>query len=167
VDVIMLAALYTLRIIAGAAAVSVVPSFWLLAFSMFLFFSLAVVKRYTELDYLQKAGIDQSEGRGYYAQDLNMMAMFGSTSALLSVMVFALYINNDDTREQYATPELLWLLCPLLLYLVTRIWLLAARGQIAEDPIVFAIKDRVSQALILSAGLLLWLATLDWRAILL
>jgi len=166
VDVIMLAALYTLRIIAGAAAVSVVPSFWL-AFSMFLFFSLAVVKRYTELDYLQKAGIDQSEGRGYYAQDLNMMAMFGSTSALLSVMVFALYINNDDTREQYATPELLWLLCPLLLYLVTRIWLLAARGQIAEDPIVFAIKDRVSQALILSAGLLLWLATLDWRAILL
>jgi 4-hydroxybenzoate polyprenyltransferase/phosphoserine phosphatase len=167
VDVIMLAALYTLRIIAGAAAVSVVPSFWLLAFSMFLFFSLAVVKRYTELDYLQKAGIDQSEGRGYFAQDLNMMAMFGSTSALLSVMVFALYINNDDTREQYATPELLWLLCPLLLYLVTRIWLLAARGQIAEDPIVFAIKDRVSQALILSAGLLLWLATLDWRAILL
>jgi 4-hydroxybenzoate polyprenyltransferase/phosphoserine phosphatase len=167
VDVIMLAALYTLRIIAGAAAVSVVPSFWLLAFSMFLFFSLAVVKRYTELDYLQKAGIEQSEGRGYYAQDLNMMAMFGSASALMSVMVFALYINNDDTREQYATPELLWLLCPLLLYLITRIWLLAARGQIAEDPIVFAIKDRVSQALTLCAGVLLWLATLDWRAILL
>ena len=82
-------------------------------------------------------------------------------------MVFALYINNEDTRMQYASPELLWLLCPLLLYLITRIWLLAARGQIAEDPIVFAIKDRVSQALTLCAGLLLWLATLDWRAILL
>ena len=167
VDVIMLAALYTLRIIAGAAAISVVPSFWLLAFSMFLFFSLAVVKRYTELDYLHKAGIAQSEGRGYFAQDLHMMAMFGSSSALMSVMVFALYINNEDTREQYATPELLWLLCPLLLYMITRIWLLAARGQIAEDPIVFAIKDRVSQALTLLAGLLLWLAMLEWRAILL
>jgi len=167
VDVIMLAALYTLRIIAGAAAISVVPSFWLLAFSMFLFFSLAVVKRHTELDYLQKAGLTQSEGRGYYAQDLNMMAMFGSASALMSVMVLALYINNDDTRNQYATPELLWLLCPLLLYLITRIWLLAARGQIEEDPIVFAIKDRLSQALTLLSGMLLWLAMLDWRAILL
>jgi len=167
VDVIMLAALYTLRIIAGAAAISVIPSFWLLAFSMFLFFSLAVVKRYTELDYLQKAGIAQSEGRGYYAQDLNMMAMFGSTSALLSVMVLALYINNEETRNQYLTPELLWLLCPVLLYLITRIWLLAARVQIEEDPIVFALKDRVSQYLTLLCGLLLWLATIDWRMILL
>lgn len=167
VDVILLAALYTLRIISGAAAVSVVPTFWLLAFSMFLFFSLAVVKRYTELDYLRKSGIEQSEGRGYYAQDLNMMAIFGSASSFLSVMVFALYINNEDTLDQYLTPELLWLICPLLLYMITRIWLLAARGQIEEDPIVFALKDRVSQVLTLLCGLLLWLAKFPWRQIIL
>lgn len=167
VDVIMLAALYTLRIISGAAAISIVPSFWLLAFSMFLFFSLAVVKRYTELDYLRNAGIEQSEGRGYYAQDLHMMAIFGCASAFLSVMVFALYINNEDTRNQYLTPELLWLICPLLLYIITRIWLLAARGEIEEDPIVFALKDRVSQLVTLLCGLLLWLANFPWRQILL
>ena len=78
------------------------------------------MKRYTELDYLREAGIAQSEGRGYYAQDLNIMAMFGGASAFMSVMVFALYINNEDTREQYQTPEILWLICPLLLYMVTR-----------------------------------------------
>lgn len=167
VDVIMLAALYTLRIISGAAAISVVPSFWLLAFSMFLFFSLAVVKRYTELDYLREAGIAQSEGRGYYAQDLSMMAMFGGASAFMSVMVFALYINNEDTREQYMTPEILWLICPLLLYMVTRIWLLTARGQIHEDPIVFALKDRVSQLVTLACGAMLWLANIDWRSLIL
>ena len=167
VDVIMLAALYTLRIISGAAAISVVPSFWLLAFSMFLFFSLAVVKRYTELDYLRQAGIAQSEGRGYYAQDLSMMAMFGGASAFMSVMVFALYINNEDTREQYMTPEILWLICPLLLYMITRIWLLTARGQIHEDPIVFALTDRVSQLVTLACGAMLWLANIDWRALVL
>jgi 4-hydroxybenzoate polyprenyltransferase len=167
VDVILLATLYTLRIISGAAAISVVPSFWLLAFSMFLFFSLAVVKRYTELNYLRNAGIEQSEGRGYYAQDLNMMAMFGCASAFLSVMVFALYINNEDTRNQYLTPELLWLICPLLLYMVSRIWLLAARGEIEEDPIIFALTDRVSQVVTLICGLLLWLANFPWRQIVL
>lgn len=167
VDVIMLAALYTLRIIAGAAAISVIPSFWLLAFSMFLFFSLAAVKRYTELDYLRTAGIAQSEGRGYFAEDLNMMAIFGCASAFLTVMVFALYINSDDIREQYLTPEILWLICPLLLYTVTRIWLLAARGQIEEDPIVFALKDRVSQVVTVICVILLWAANLPWREILL
>lgn len=167
VDVILLAALYTLRIISGAAAVSVVPSFWLLAFSMFLFFSLAVVKRYTELDYLRNAGIEQSEGRGYYAQDLHIMAMFGCASAFMAVMVFALYINNEDTSNQYLTPELLWLICPLLLYMITRIWLLATRGEIEEDPIIFALKDRVSQVVTLICGLLLWLANFPWRQIIL
>ncbi|MDX1491110.1 MAG: UbiA family prenyltransferase [Pseudohongiellaceae bacterium] len=165
VDVIMLATLYTIRIISGAAAISVIPSFWLLAFSMFLFFSLAVVKRYTELDYLRNAGISQSQGRGYYAQDLRMMANFGTISAFLSVMVFALYINSVETRTQYATPEVLWLICPLLLYMVSRIWLLAARGEIEEDPVVFALQDRVSQILTLMSGALLWLATIDWLSI--
>jgi 4-hydroxybenzoate polyprenyltransferase len=166
VDVIMLASLYTIRIISGAAAISVIPSFWLLSFSMFLFFSLAIVKRYTELDYLRNAGITQSQGRGYYAQDIKMMANFGTVSAFLSVMVFALFINSEETRMQYATPEILWLICPLLLYMVSRIWLLAARGEIEEDPVIFALQDRPSQVLTLLSGMLLWLATIDWLAIL-
>ena len=165
VDVIMLATLYTIRIISGAAAISVIPSFWLLAFSMFLFFSLAIVKRYTELDYLRNAGISQSQGRGYYAEDIKIMANLGTVSALMSVMVFALYINSEDTRMQYATPEVLWMICPLLLYMISRIWVLAARGKIEEDPVIFALQDRVSQALTLVSGLLLWLATIDWLAI--
>lgn len=166
VDVIVLASLYTIRIISGAAAISVIPSFWLLSFSMFLFFSLATVKRYTELDHLLKAGITQSQGRGYYAQDSKIMANFGTVSALLSVMVFALFINSDETRMQYATPEILWLICPLLLYMVSRIWLLASRGEIEEDPVVFALQDRPSQVLTLLSGLLLWLATFDWLQLL-
>lgn len=162
VDVIVLASLYTIRIISGAVAISVIPSFWLLSFSMFLFFSLATVKRYTELDHLLNAGITQSQGRGYYAQDSKMLANFGTVSALLSVMVFALFINSDETRMQYATPEILWLICPILLYMVSRIWLLASRGEIEEDPVVFALQDRPSQVLTLLSGMLLWLATFDW-----
>ena len=93
VDVMTLAGLYTLRIVAGGAAAGVPVSFWLLAFSMFLFFSLAVVKRYTELDYLREAGIAQSEGRGYYAQDLSMMAMFGGASLVALLPCFWIWIQ--------------------------------------------------------------------------
>ena len=163
VDVITLATLYTLRIIAGAAAVSVIPSFWLLAFSMFLFMSLAIVKRYTELSYLRESGITHSAGRGYVAKDLDMLAIFGCTSALMSVMVFALYINSEDILQQYSTPEILWFICPLLLYLVSRIWLLAFRGEIEEDPIIFALTDGISQAVTVVCITLLWMATLNWN----
>ncbi len=164
VDVITLATLYTLRIIAGAAAVSVIPSFWLLAFSMFLFMSLAIVKRYTELSYLRDSGFTHSVGRGYVAKDLDMLAIFGCTSALMSVMVFALYINSEDILQQYSTPEILWFICPLLLYLVSRIWLLAFRGEIEEDPIIFALSDGISQSVTLVCIALLWMANLNWNA---
>jgi len=163
VDVITLATLYTLRIIAGAAAVSVIPSFWLLAFSMFLFMSLAIVKRYTELSYLRESGITHSAGRGYVAKDLDMLAIFGCISGLMSVMVFALYINSDDILEQYSTPEILWFICPLLLYLVSRIWLLAFRGEIEEDPIIFALTDSISQSVTVVCITLLWMANLNWN----
>ncbi len=163
VDVITLATLYTLRIIAGAAAVSIIPSFWLLAFSMFLFMSLAMVKRYAELSHLNSSGITHSEGRGYLSKDLDILAVFGCTSGLLSVMVFALYINSDDIVLLYITPEILWFICPLLLYLVSRIWLLAARNQIEEDPVVFALQDGISQAVTLVCGILLWMANLNWQ----
>lgn len=163
VDVITLATLYTLRVIAGAAAIPVIPSFWLLAFSMFFFLSLGIIKRHTELAWLQEAGVERSEGRGYLAQDLQMMAIFGSTSGFMAVMVFALYINSVQVQRQYTTPEVLWFICPLLLYLLSRIWLLAHRGDVHEDPVVFVLRDRTSQMVVLTGAILLYLAHLDWR----
>lgn len=162
VDVLVLAGLYTLRIIAGAAAIQVVPTFWLLAFSMFLFLSLAVVKRFTELDNLRAQNRQQIAGRGYVADDIQLLSTLGSASGFMAVLVFALYINEEETRTLYGTPEVLWLICPLLLYLVSRIWLLAHRGQLHEDPVVFAITDHRSQLVVLVSGLLVWLATGHW-----
>ena len=158
VDVLTLASLYTMRIIAGAAAVTVAPSFWLLAFSMFLFLSLALVKRFTELQALQSQDKNQSSGRAYTKADLETLSQFGSASAYMSVLVLALYINSESVRILYAYPEVIWLLCPLLLYLVMRVWFLAHRGLLDEDPVVFLIRDRRSQGLAVIGAVLLWLA---------
>jgi len=158
VDVLTLGGLYTIRIIAGAAAVSVMPSFWLLAFSMFLFLSLALVKRFTELMTMQQQERTNSPGRDYSAVDLETLSQFGSTSAYMAVLVLALYINSEGVRDLYTYPELIWLLCPLLLYIMSRIWLLARRDKLHEDPVVFVIQDRRSQWLAVIGAILLWLA---------
>lgn len=158
VDVLTLAGLYTARILAGGAAVSIVPSFWLLAFSMFLFLSLALVKRFTELLTLHQQERTKSLGRGYSTTDLEMLSQFGSASAYMAVLVLALYINSGAVRDLYTHPEVIWLLCPLVLYLVTRIWLLARRDELHEDPVVFVIRDRSSRWLAAIAAILLWLA---------
>ncbi|HEY0179043.1 MAG TPA: UbiA family prenyltransferase [Dokdonella sp.] len=143
-DVVALAALYTIRIIAGAVAIGVGVSFWLLAFSMFLFLSLAMVKRYTELRMLLSSGQSRASGRGYAVDDLPLVQALGAASGYLSVLVFALYINSTASEALYRHPPLLWLLCPLLLYWISRIWLVAHRGEMHDDPVVFAITDRVS-----------------------
>jgi 4-hydroxybenzoate polyprenyltransferase len=145
-DVIMLAGLFTLRIIAGAAAAEVVLSFWLLAFSMFIFLSLAVVKRVSELVQLRERELEEGrpvevKGREYATSDLTILQALGACSGYLSVLVLALYINSDDVAVLYGTPELLWLVAPILLLWVTRIWIVTARGYMDEDPIFFAIKD--------------------------
>jgi 4-hydroxybenzoate polyprenyltransferase len=162
VDVLLLACLYTVRIIAGAAAISTVPTFWLLAFSMFMFMSLAIVKRVTELGNLRNNNEQQAQGRGYKAGDLESLTMLGSASGFMAVLVFALYINSEETRALYGTPEILWFICPLLLYLVSRIWLLTNRGQLHEDPVVFFITDHNSQVVVALSGLLVWFATGSW-----
>ncbi|KPK52780.1 MAG: hypothetical protein AMJ59_26540 [Gammaproteobacteria bacterium SG8_31] len=157
-DVLVLAALYTLRLIGGATATTVVPSFWLLSFSMFLFLSLALVKRFSEL----KLHTDRHAGvavRGYTDDDLPMLSQLGSASAMMSVLVLALYINSDTVSVLYEHPQLIWLMCPLLLYLVSRIWLLAHRRKLHEDPVIFIIRDRRSHWLAVLAILLLWIAT--------
>ena len=156
VDVLVLAALYTWRMLAGAAAVAIAPSFWLLAFSMFIFLSLAMVKRYAELLDLGAGGSLAATGRGYELVDLATLQSLGAASGYCAVLVLALYINSDDVRENYEHPEVIWLLCPLLLYWISRMWQRAGRGQMYDDPIVFALRDPISRWVgIASAGVLL------------
>jgi 4-hydroxybenzoate polyprenyltransferase/phosphoserine phosphatase len=157
-DVVVLAGLYTIRVIAGSAATGVPPSPWLLAFSLFFFFSLAMVKRYSELDALGQSG-DESKGtRGYYASDRPEIASLGSASGYIAVLVLALYINSDAVVVLYRQPLVLWLISPLLLYWISRVWLLAHRGEMHEDPVVFAIRDRVSYAVGIGVAVILFAA---------
>jgi 4-hydroxybenzoate polyprenyltransferase/phosphoserine phosphatase len=143
-DVMTLAGLYTLRIIAGAAIMGLPPSFWLLAFSVFVFLCLALVKRYSEFLGMRNAGSDSSRGRGYRTSDLPLLAMLGVASGFAAVLVAALYINSADVQRLYDSPQWLWAICPLLLYWLGRVWLLASRGDMHEDPVVFALTDRAS-----------------------
>jgi 4-hydroxybenzoate polyprenyltransferase/phosphoserine phosphatase len=146
-DVFVLAGLYTLRILAGGVATSVPVSEWLMAFSLFLFTSLAFAKRYAELSRLETEGADHAHGRGYRTGDLSLLETLGPTSGYLSVLVLALYIHGEHVKQLYSHPWGLWLICPLLLYWVSRVWLLARRGELYEDPVVFAITDRVSRVI--------------------
>jgi 4-hydroxybenzoate polyprenyltransferase len=143
-DIVVLASLYTIRVIAGGASVAVPVSPWLLGFSMFLFFSLACVKRYSELLALQKSDKDLIAGRGYRASDMQPISSFGAASGYISVLVMALYLNSAEVERLYGTVWVLWLICPMLLFWITRVWLLTHRDELHEDPIVFAIKDKVS-----------------------
>jgi 4-hydroxybenzoate polyprenyltransferase len=155
-DVLVLAGLYTVRIFGGSLAVGVPTSSWLFTFSMFLFLSLALVKRLSEVRRLRLANESAAPGRGYVAGDYEQLAMLGVSSGYLSVLVLALYITSREVTALYAHPERLWLLCPVMLYWVGRVWLLAHRGQVNEDPLVFALKDKVSYAVgIIAAGVLL------------
>ena len=144
VDALCLAGLYTLRVVAGAAAAQVLLSFWLLLFSVFVFLSLAFVKRYAELDALRRAGRLKAAGRGYCVDDLPVLQSLGIGAGYLSVLVLALYINSPDITELYRRPKFIWMLCVLMLYWVSRVWMRAHRGTMNEDPVVFALKDPVS-----------------------
>ena len=158
IDVLTLASLYTWRIVAGSAAISVVTTYYLLAFSFFLFLGLAMVKRYTEFLNLQNQGKSSIEGRGYGVENLQSLATIGGGSSLIAVAVFAFYINAPATTELYSNPLLLWAICPLQLYLLWRIWTLARRGELDEDPVLFALTDRRSQLTAVLSGLIIWLA---------
>ncbi len=160
-DVFVLAGLYTIRLIAGHEATKIEYSFWLLAFSMFIFLSLALLKRYTELAALRQANKHGPAGRGYVGGDLELVAMLGIGSGFLAVLVMALYVNSPelDVQRLYKYPMLLLLMCPLLLFWVSRAWLIAHRGRMHDDPVVFALKDGVSYLIGALALLVLWLAT--------
>jgi 4-hydroxybenzoate polyprenyltransferase len=143
-DVLILAALYTLRVLAGVAATQVRFSAWLLAFCMFLFLSLAFLKRYAELNSLDAGDTELVRRRGYLRRDREWLGAMGGASGYLSVLVLALYINSDQVVVLYQRPILLWLVCPLLLFYTGRMWLLAYRGEIDEDPIVATVRDPAS-----------------------
>lgn len=159
-DVVTLAMLYTVRVVAGAAAMSLVATFWILAFCVFIFLSLAFVKRYTELcDARQKGKTEKSSGRGYYPADFELLASLGGSSGYISVLVLALYFNDAVSASLYRSPEWMWASVPLLLFWLSRVWLLAHRGQMHDDPIVFALRDNVSRWIGVAFVLVFALAT--------
>jgi 4-hydroxybenzoate polyprenyltransferase len=144
VDVIVLSSLYTIRMMAGSAATHDPVSPWLAAFSIFLFLSLAMVKRFSELQNLHTRGENPTNGRGYLLSDVEQLRSFGTSSAYASVVIFALYINGHDVVALYHHPNRMWLITPLLILWISRVWLLASRGLLDEDPVVFALSDRMS-----------------------
>ena len=154
-DVLVLAGFYTLRIFAGSAATNIRISVWLLAFSMFFFFSLALVKRCSELI---DGASGMSRSRGYLPADLPQVATLGVASGLVSVLVLVLYVMNPEVTALYRHPSALLFICPLLLYWISRIWMLTTRGVMHDDPIVFALHDRLSYFVGLLAGLVMYFA---------
>lgn len=140
-DILALAALYTLRILAGAGAIAVIVSPWLAGFSMFMFFGLAALKRYAEL---RASGAASLSGRGYLAEDAVPVISLGSSASLVAVLVLALYLNSDEVHQMYSQAQWLWLIGPTLLYWQARLWTLAHRGHMLRDPLSFSMRDPAS-----------------------
>jgi 4-hydroxybenzoate polyprenyltransferase len=153
-DVMTLAGLYTLRIIAGAAATKIELSFWLLAFSVFIFLSLGFVKRYAELNDARKTGTLIGHSRGYGVDDLPLIMTLGTASGYCAVVVMALYINSVDSSALYRHHKALWLICPVMLFWISRVWMLTVRGHMHDDPVVFALRDRPSLLILGALGLI-------------
>ncbi len=157
-DVMVLAGLYTIRIIAGADAIGVPMSYWLLTFGVFIFFSMAMVKRYTELDLhglIDNKGIN---GRGYTVADKEWIRNLGAVSGLISIFVFMLYMQSREITALYNFPERLWLICPIFLFWIGRVWLLTYKGQLPDDPIVFALKDPTTYVIGILTLMIMWIA---------
>lgn len=146
-DVLLLVGLYCLRLLVGGTATGIVISPWTLAFAMFLFLSLALMKRHAELHNLQAAGASAGTRRGYRTEDKPAVASLGAASGMTAVLVIALYVNGDDVRKLYSHPNLLFAICAVVLLWIVRLWLLANRGEIGEDPVLYAVRDPWSLAL--------------------
>ncbi len=162
VDCLVLAMLYTVRIIAGAGAAGIPLSFWLLAFAVFLFLSLAFVKRYAELIVQADAGKEKAHGRGYLISDAPLVQSLGITSGYASVVVLALYLNSEAVVKLYQSPAVMWCAVPVMLFWVSWIWMKAHRGQMHDDPLLFALRDRASLLSGLAFALVLAAASKGW-----
>jgi len=161
VDVMLLAALYTIRVVAGAVATIVVPSFWLLALSMFLFLSLAVVKRYSEMLVTLSQDKQYAAGRGYSVADMPVLLSLGVSAGIAAIVVLALYINDPTTSKLYPATIWLWPVPPLILYWVSRVWMKAHRGEMHDDPVVFAMRDWQSLVTLALVGMCFAAATVS------
>ena len=157
-DVFILALLYSARVIAGGVVADIPISFWLIAFSTFIFLSLAFVKRYSELVKIKDDKGLKDRGRQYVKEDLNLLQIMGIVSGFLSVVVFSLYIDSPDVAQLYSHPKILWGISLLFLFWVSRIWIITNRGQMTDDPIVFAIKDTTSYFIFLGIALIIFLS---------
>lgn len=158
IDVICLAGLYTVRIFAGGQATNLPVSPWLIALSMFGFLSLAMVKRVSELRVAKESNEEHIRGRGYSVHDHALLSQAGITSGYLSVLVFALYIHGEEVKALYHHPSALWFVCPLLFYWISRVWMLTHRGVMHDDPVVFAVRDRMSYIVGALAAVVVYLA---------
>ncbi|MCQ8896848.1 UbiA family prenyltransferase [Limnobacter humi] len=157
VDVLLLALLYTVRVIAGGVGTGIALSSWLLAISLFLFLSLALVKRCAELEFLQIEG-NVPHGRGYRMSDLSYLVSMGISSGFVAVLVLALYVDSQNGSRLYSSPQYLWGICPLFLYWLMRIWILTSRKEMIDDPVHFALNDRISWGFLLATMMLFALA---------
>ncbi len=158
VDVVTLAGLYSIRVIGGAVAINVMISEWLLAFCMMIFMSLALIKRYVELAARRDANLPDPTSRDYKNSDLDVVAALAAAAGFNAVTIFALYISSPTVKQLYSHPQILWLVSPLLLFWIARAIMLASRRQMDDDPVVFAIKDRVSLMTIGATAILLFAA---------
>ena len=155
-DIIMLAGMYTIRIMAGSETTGIEVSQWLLGFSTFLFFGLAALKRFVEVSALAPG--QRAAGRGYFAEDKVPLAALGGASSLMACLVLALYFNSPAVYQLYQKPDVLWLILPIHMYWVSSIWILASRGQIDDDPVLHTIKSRTTYVLAAIVGLIVYLA---------
>lgn len=161
IDIVTLAILYSMRILGGSAATGIVPSFWLLAFSFFIFLSLALLKRHSELFNLERQGRDKTPGRGYTTSDGTPIGIMGINSAFMSVVILILYFNSDNVLQMYSQPAWLGGVVPLLIFWLGRLWTLSFRGQVNEDPVLYVSRDKVSLAVFALCGLLAAAASLS------
>ena len=144
--------------VAGAISIGVSLSSWLIAFSTFLFLSLAFVKRNSELIQVKKASGLINKGREYSIEDLGLLQIMGTVSGFLSVIVFSLYIDSSEVKLLYANPKLLGIISFLFLFWISRMWLVTTRGRMTDDPIIFALKDKSSYFIFLITGVIFWFA---------
>ena len=161
-DCLTLAMLYTVRIISGAAAAGMALSFWLLAFAVFLFLSLAFVKRYAELQVHFLHGQEKAHGRGYYTQDAPLLQMMGITSGYSAVVVLALYLNSNAVVQLYRAPKIVWGAVPVILFWISWMWMQAHRGEMYDDPLLFALKDKASLLAGVAFAAVLAIGALGW-----
>lgn len=158
-DLLLLAGFYTYRVVLGGAALpDAAVSEWLYGFSVFFFMSLAMVKRYADLLELEKIGQTEAKGRYYTAQDLPLFCSLGPATGCMSIFVLAMYLNSEKVTTLYNKPMFLWFICPTLFYWIARVWFLAIRGELSHDPIVFALRDKISYAVAILSGCFLLLA---------